>query len=75
MERFLSLVAEVLFLDDIDVKITDNFREYSEWDSLSALSFLAMLNEEYDIVVSRREFDDMTSLNDVYQYICNNDGD
>ncbi|MDD2299262.1 MAG: acyl carrier protein [Fermentimonas sp.] len=74
MERFLSLVTEVLLLDDTDVKINDNFREYDEWDSLSALSFLAMLNEEYDIVISRREFDDMTTLHDVYRYLCDNVG-
>lgn len=74
MERFISMVAEILFIDESDINMKDKFRDYDEWDSLSALSFLAMLNDEYEVVIPRRVFDDMTTLEDVFNYVCANEG-
>ncbi len=74
MERFMSMVSEILFIDETGISLNDKFRDYDEWDSLSALSFLAMLNDEYDVVISRRDFDDLTTLADIYNYVCAHGG-
>ncbi len=74
MDEFLNLVADILNREENSISLQDDFREYNEWDSLAALSFLAMLNEEYDVIISRRDFDDMITLEQIYQYIENQKG-
>ena len=74
MDKFLNLVADILNREENSISYQDDFREYNEWDSLAALSFLAMLNEEYEVIISRRDFDDMITLEQIYQYIENQRG-
>lgn len=74
MDKFLNLVADILNREENSISLQDDFREYNEWDSLAALSFLAMINEEYDVIISRRDFDDMITLEQIYQYIENQRG-
>ena len=74
MDKFLNLVADILNREENSISLQDDFREYNEWDSLAALSFLAMLNEEYDVIISRRDFDDMITLEQIYQYVENQRG-
>jgi len=74
MDEFLNLVADILNREENSISFQDDFREYNEWDSLAALSFLAMINEEYDVIISRRDFDDMITLEQIYQYIENQRG-
>ncbi len=74
MDKFLNLVADILNREENSISFQDDFREYNEWDSLAALSFLAMINEEYDVIISGRDFDDMITLEQIYQYIENQKG-
>ncbi len=74
MDKFLNLVADILNREENSISYQDDFREYNEWDSLAALSFLAMINEEYDVIISRRDFDDMITLEQIYQYVENQRG-
>jgi acyl carrier protein len=74
MDKFLNLVADILNREENSISFQDDFREYNEWDSLAALSFLAMINEEYDVIISRRDFDDMITLEQIYQYVENQRG-
>ena len=69
-EKFLELFEEALEKDET-VKMEDKFRDYEEWDSLAVLAVLAMINEEYDIVVPRQEFDKLITVEDIYNYIKN----
>jgi len=69
MEKFLNQMAELFERNNGDIKPNDNFREYEEWDSLTSLSLMAMLNEEYDITIPRADFEKMTTLADLYDYI------
>ena len=74
MDEFLNLVADILHREENSISLQDDFREYNEWDSLAALPFLAMINEEYDVIISRRDFDDMITLEQIYQYVENQRG-
>ena len=74
MDKFLNLVADILNREENSISFQVDFREYNEWDSLAALSFLAMINEEYDVIISRRDFDDMITLEQIYQYVENQRG-
>lgn len=45
MEELIEKLAEILEVEELD--ITKKFTDYEEWDSLSALSILAMLDSDY----------------------------
>lgn len=47
MNELVASIAEILEVDELD--LTQKFTDYEEWDSLSALSVIALLNSEYGI--------------------------
>jgi acyl carrier protein len=69
MEKFVSNLEEILELDLGIIKEDDNFKEFEEWDSISSLAVLSMINEEYDITIPRAEFDNLITVGDLYNYI------
>lgn len=68
MDNFVTLLSEALERDD-EINPTDCFREYVEWDSLSALSVLAAVNEEFGIIIPRVEFEKQVTVEDLFTYI------
>ena len=68
-ERFLNLFEEALDKDENSVKMEDAFRSYEEWDSLAVLSVVAMLDEEYDINIPQKDFIELQTVKDIYNYI------
>jgi len=70
MDKFLESLSEVFEIDDI--KPEDEFREYEEWDSMAYLSLIAMIDENYDIVISTEEFEKLNKVIDIYNYINGN---
>lgn len=49
----MSKLAELLEVDNLD--ITKKFTDYEEWDSLTGLSVLAMLDSDYNTMMSGKE--------------------
>ncbi len=70
MEKFLENLIEVFERDSI--KPDDEFRNYEEWDSLAYLSVIAMIDENYDIVITGEAFEKLNKILDIYNYINNN---
>lgn len=70
MEKdFLKKFAEVLEIEDRELSLTDNFREYEEWDSLAFLSVIAMIDEEYDVLIEGKDFKKLETLGDIVNAI------
>ncbi len=66
-ETFLENLEETFNRES--VKMEDEFRLYPEWDSLALLSLMAMINEEYDITISRANFEECQTLGDLLNLI------
>jgi acyl carrier protein len=73
MDTFLARLSEVFERDDI--KPDDEFRDYEEWDSMAYLSIIAMIDENYDIVIPGEEFTKLDKVIDIYNYINGNNQD
>ena len=69
MDKFLESMLEVFEREDINPE--DEFRDYEEWDSLAYLSIIAMIDENYDIVIPGDEFAKLNKVIDIYDYINN----
>ena len=70
MEGFLESMSEVFERDDIGPD--DVFRDYEEWDSMAYLSLIAMIDDNYDIVIPGDEFASLNKIIDIYNYINGN---
>lgn len=46
------------------------FRELDEWSSLSALSILAMIDEEYDVQLKAEEMRKTNTVQELFDLVC-----
>jgi acyl carrier protein len=69
-DRFLDLFKEALEMgEDREIALTDNFRDYEEWDSMSRLSLIVMLDEEFSVEIENEDFKKIKSLGDLLQEV------
>lgn len=67
---FIPAFKEALEMDeDVQLKLTDNFRDYDEWDSLSRLSLIAMLDEEFSVEIENDDFEKILTLEDLIKEV------
>ena len=68
--KFITLFAEVLELEgEHGLTTTVIFRDLEEWDSLAYLSVIAMIDEEYDIVIEGNDFKKLIIIGDLINEI------
>jgi acyl carrier protein len=69
-KKFIDLFAEVLELESNQQLTTATiFRELEEWDSLAYLSVIAMIDEEYDVVIEGNDFKKLITIGDLINEI------
>jgi acyl carrier protein len=67
---FLQNFADML--DDTDaalIKAETIFRDLDEWDSLTALSLIAMVDEEYSLKLTGDDIKNATTINDIFETV------
>lgn len=70
IEKFIDLFAETIELDSTDgLTVETIFRDLEEWDSLAFLSVIAMIDEEYDLVIEGNDFQKLITIGDVVNKI------
>lgn len=62
MEELVNKLAEIFEVDDLDVN--KKFADYEEWDSLSALSVLAMLDSDYNVQMKNSDLTGFACIGD-----------
>lgn len=68
LENFVNI------LDDTDASLIQAdtiFRDLDEWDSLTALSLIAMADEEYSVKLTGDDIKSAVTLNDIFEIIKN----
>jgi acyl carrier protein len=68
-QKFIDLLAETLEITDREILISDEFRTYPEWDSLALLSVIAMIDDEYDVIIEGNDFAKLNTISDLIQAI------
>jgi len=68
-EKFISLFKETIEDNDMEVNLDTNFRDLDNWDSLTFLSLIAMIDEEYDVVIEGNDFQKLNTIEDVINEI------
>lgn len=68
-ENFIKLFGETLEIEDREITLNDSFREYPEWDSLALLSVIAMIDDEYDVIIEGNDFAKLKTVGDLVEAI------
>lgn len=68
-QNFLDSLKEAMDIEAHEINMTDNFRDYEEWSSLTYLSVIAMLDEEYDFQIEESDFRKLQTVADLYNAV------
>ena len=68
-DRFIEQLKEILEMGNGDVKPEDKFRDYENWDSLTALSVIAMMDDEFGVIINAEEFRKLVKVNDLIEAV------
>ncbi|MEI8048949.1 MAG: acyl carrier protein [Bacteroidota bacterium] len=69
--KLIEQLKEILEIEDREINLEDKFREYKEWDSLAYLSVIAMIDEEFDVVIETADFKKLLTVGDMLEAIKN----
>ncbi len=72
LEQIIAMFEDILEMDPGTVKAEDEFREYEGWDSLAYLSVIAKIDEDYDLIISREEFQNLRTVRSIAEFIMAN---
>jgi acyl carrier protein len=73
MEKFIKDFAEQLLDQDASILTNDTvFRDLDDWDSLTAMAVIAMVNDEYGVKIGDQDFRKLNTIGDIYNHINQN---
>ena len=70
IERFIEKFAEQF--DEVDannLSPTTNFRDMNDWSSIVALSVIAMVDEEYSVVLKGEDIRNSKTIEDLFNIV------
>ena len=70
MEKFIEKFAEAIEREN-EIKMSDEFRNYDEWSSITYLSVIAFMDDEYDTQIEEADFKKLRTVQDLYNACTN----
>ncbi len=67
--KFIELFKTTLEIENLNIDLNTKFRDLENWDSLSFLSVLAMIDEEYDVLIEGNDFKRLQTIGDLVDEI------
>ena len=74
ISQIINLIAECLEKEPGEIKATDEFREYEEWDSLAYLSVIAAIDDNYGLVIPIEDFRSCRTVQALADYVMAHKG-
>jgi acyl carrier protein len=68
-QEILNKLAEILDVDQ--VSLNDKLESFDEWDSLTALSIIALADSDYDKKLTNNQLKEFILIDDLVNYILN----
>lgn len=68
--QFILALASILECSPAELTADTRFRELPNWDSLTYMSVIAMIDSEFDVVVPPDDFRGLQSISDILAYLA-----
>ena len=72
MNEFLIKIAEIL--EEKSIEATDDLKSFAQWDSLSVLSVIAMLDANYGVNLRAADFESIGTVKDLWNLVQSKKG-
>jgi acyl carrier protein len=70
LEKFIEKFAEQFeTIDASDLRADTEFKALEEWSSLTALSIIAMIDEEYGVAVKGKDIREAETIEDLFKTV------
>jgi acyl carrier protein len=73
MNNFKNQITELLEVDNVDVD--DILKEFDAWDSLTALSIIALCDSDYGIKITANELSKTVTIKDLFDLLVTKGAD
>ena len=70
-DKFLETIKEALEVEDVEVKLEDRLEDFDSWDSISRLSLIALLDENFEVEIADAEFEETETVGDLFNLVKN----
>ena len=64
-EKKMEMLAEIMELDVSEIREDAELSDYDEWDSITALSFIALVDEQFHKNLSGNQVKEFRTIKDV----------
>jgi acyl carrier protein len=71
-EKFLNIISEALEISGDELTLETNFKDLDEWDSLSQLTLIAELDENFGVTIPTSSFKQINTLQELFDYVKEN---
>lgn len=68
-QKFIENFKDAVGVEDRELALSDKFRDYPEWSSLAFLSVIAMIDDEYGVIIEGKDFRRLETLQDVLDIV------
>lgn len=68
-QKFIENFKDVVEIEGRELALSDKFRDYPEWSSLAFLSVIAMIDDEYGVIIEGKDFRRLETLQDVLDIV------
>jgi acyl carrier protein len=70
--KFFEVLGEVFEKDVSSISESDIFRNYEEWDSITLLTLMSSLEDEYGVTIPRAKFESIQTTRELFNYVNEN---
>jgi acyl carrier protein len=70
IDNFIANFAEALETNRAELSADTTFKDLANWDSLAALSVIAMIDEHYGVSVGGADLEQSRSLHDLWDLVA-----
>lgn len=75
LNEFIKVFAEQFDETDAEIFTADTeYKAVEEWDSMRALTIMAMVDDEYDIKIKAEDIRNTETIHDLYELVCSRMG-
>jgi acyl carrier protein len=65
-----KLQEQFIDADEITISMDTSFRELPTWDSLTGMSVLVMIQDEYNVDMTDRDLKSCNTIADIYDFVA-----
>lgn len=71
-KEFLELLEEVIEAEPGTLSMDKWVVDIGGWNSIAIMSFIAMVDEKYEVILSPEEIGNAETIADLYKLLCDN---